>query len=120
MSGTAPYKKSLEKELATLEHELGTLGVHTLKRAGEQSIAQPATEHEAEEGDRAMKIEEYAERTALILELQTRRREVSSALERIKHNTYGVCVICKKPHSIERSRLGADAAAKTCITHMKK
>ncbi len=120
MLHTTHYKKLLVKEISVLERELNHLGVHALEKPAEWDASLPTTEHESEEGDVAMKIEEYAERVALVLELQTRHKEVFDALERIKHGTYGMCVVGKKSHPIEKERLDADVAAKACIAHMKK
>ncbi len=120
MINITSYKKTLEKEKTTLEGELNTLGVHTLKEPSEWDASSLMTEQETEEGDTAMKIENYTECVALILTLQTRHQEISNALNRIKHDTYGMCIVGGKSHPIESARLNADAAAKTCVMHIQK
>ncbi len=120
MIDTSSYKKLLTNEHNTLKHELDILGTHVQENPDEWEATLPQSQSESERGDIAMKIEGYDEREALILELQTRYKEVVDALERIVENTYGLCNISSEQHSIEKERLDADPAARTCITHTRK
>ncbi|HEC93983.1 MAG TPA: hypothetical protein ENI56_01245 [Candidatus Kaiserbacteria bacterium] len=113
------YKKLLGEERTALEQKLNALGRRMLRNPDEWEATSPEVEHESERGDVAMNIERYNEREALTLELQTRYKEVADALERIHKNTYGLCTAFGKPHPIEKKRLDADPAGRTCIAHMR-
>lgn len=120
MINTTIYKKRLTDEQKTLKQKLDSLGVHTQEDSTKWNASLPPTDYESEEGDVAMKIEEYTEREALTLELQARYKEVVDALERIRLNTYGKCTVSEKPHPIEKERLDADPSARTCVEHMQQ
>ncbi len=120
MIDTTHYKKLLTEEHETLKQELNTLGRHFQENPDAWEAVSPGVEPEAEKGDVAMNLEEYAMREALVLELQTRYKEVSDALERINLGTYGMCATSKDPHPIEKERLDADPAACVCIAHTRR
>lgn len=120
MVDIAHYKKLLDEECVALEQELNALGRRIQGNLDEWEATSPDVEHQSEMGDVAMNIEEYSEREAITLELQTRHKEVADALGRIRENAYGVCTVFGKPHPIEKKRLDADPAGRTCIAHMRE
>ncbi len=62
-------------------------------------------------------MEEYESNVAIVNTLESKYQTVISALERIKNNTYGKCLVCGK--EIEQDRLEANPAAGTCKEHME-
>lgn len=70
---------------------------------------------EADPTDAADNIEELAVNVPLVAGLQTRRKDIDDALEKMDKGTYGVCEACGE--QIPFDRLEANPAARTCITH---
>ena len=68
--------------------------------------------------DFADSISEYEENTALVKELETQLKDINEALVKIKSGKYGICEISGEP--IEKERLEANPAARTCKKHLKQ
>jgi DnaK suppressor protein len=117
MTDTNIFKDRLEKEKASLEEQLSTIGQPSVESPGEWEAVQKDTEQEPDLHDQADHLDEYQENRAVIDVLNTRHREVLAALARIEDGTYGICEVCKEP--IEADRLEADPSAKTCKAHME-
>jgi len=66
--------------------------------------------------DMADHIEEYESRTSILKQLESELVEVKKSLEKIQDGTFGICEVGGK--EIERERLEAYPAAKTCLAHM--
>lgn len=60
----------------------------------------------------ADEVEEYSNRLSVEFSLETRLRDINSALERIKKGKYGLCEKCGKP--IPQTRLKVVPEARTC------
>lgn len=111
-------KSELEKELATLEGELKTVGrINPSNPKDWEAVPQQEDIDSADENEVADKIENYEGNSAILKQLETRFNEVKDALKRIDENTYGTCEVCNK--EIEEKRLEANPAATTCMEHMK-
>ncbi len=63
-------------------------------------------------------IEEYESRTATVKELEISLQEVKRALGKIEEGTYGICEISGE--KIEKERLEANPAARTCKKHLSE
>lgn len=72
-------------------------------------------EYGRDEEDNAQEEEDYAARRGVEQSLETRLRDVDSALQRLEENTYGVCRACSG--EIGAARLNANPAATACIRH---
>lgn len=111
------FKKKLEKEKAELEAQLSQVAS---KNPDNLSDWEPKpAERDASTADEntvADSIEDYEENTAITNALEARYKDVLSGLDKIKHNVYGICQICKK--EIEGDRLDANPAARTCKEHI--
>lgn len=114
---TNHYKKLLEEELARLTTDLQSIGKRSPHNredwdpefaAGNDSPADPNVA--------ADNVEEYAERANESDQLEYQYNEVKDALYRIKEGTYGICEKCGR--EIEKERLDANPAAKTCLDDM--
>ncbi len=110
-------KSKLEEELRGLEEELNFVGRKNpdVKTDWEAEPADLDTDS-ADESEVADKIEEYEENSAVLGELEIRYNEVKDALKKIEEGRYGLCEVDGKP--IERDRLEANPAARTCKEHM--
>lgn len=116
MTDTHMFKEKLEREKASLEEQLATVGQPSAENPGEWEAVQKNTEQEADMHDQADHLDEYQENRAILDVLNAQYREVLAALARIEGGTFGVCAVCGAP--IEKDRLEADPSAKTCKTHM--
>ena len=113
---TEHYKKLLEAELATVEQELGTVGVRNPENPDDWQAKETEMDVTNKENDElADKVEEYEENRSINDTLEARYKQIKHALEKITEGTYGVCEIGGEP--IEEERLQADPAATTCIAH---
>ncbi len=102
---TDHFKQKLEEELHTVEREIE-----------ENAHAPQAEDAAATESDElADKIEDLEEESEENSALEARRKDIETALDKIRTGKYGVCEIGGEP--IEEKRLEADPAARTCIAH---
>lgn len=113
------FKKKLEEELALLEQELNDVG----RRNPDNKMdweAEPADfdTSSADDNERADKIEEFEGNTAVLKELEVRYNDIKDALKKIEEGSYGVCETCGEP--IEKERLIANQAARTCMKHKEQ
>lgn len=114
---TEYFKKRLEKELKTLETELKSVG-HVNPdnpKDWEANAAKDADVNASDLADIADNIEGYESNTAILKQLEVQYNDVKAALEKIKKGTYGVCQIGGE--QIEKERLEANPAARTCLSH---
>jgi len=112
---TTTHESRLQAEKETLERELERMGRRNPHNLEDFEAVVEDTGAEADEGDRAEQLEQYAENATLVEELEQRHTEVLRALEHIRLGTYGTCSVCGE--AIEPERLHADPAAPTCTQH---
>ncbi|MDD5318482.1 MAG: TraR/DksA C4-type zinc finger protein [Candidatus Pacebacteria bacterium] len=115
---TSHFKEKLEKELATLETELKSVGQEDPKNIDGWNARKG--DEDPIPGDRsevADSLETLEENTAVVGQLEKQLHEVEKALEKIKKGAYGSCEICHQP--IEADRLEANPSARTCKAHLK-
>jgi DnaK suppressor protein len=107
-------RAELEAERDSLTEELASHGKEESNGDWQGSSGELSGE-EADPTDTADKIEELVTNVPLVEELEERKKEIDSALERMEQGTYGTCEKCGK--EIPLDRLEANPAARTCITH---
>lgn len=113
---TAPFKLRLEKELKTLETELKSVGHRNPNNTKDWEPTSSDVDIEASDSaDTADNIENYELNTAILKPLEIQYNDVKLALDKIKKGTYGLCEVGGEP--IEKERLEANPAAKTCLAH---
>ncbi|MBI1999220.1 MAG: hypothetical protein HYS74_01010 [Parcubacteria group bacterium] len=120
MIDTAYFKQKLEEEKALLLKELASVGAPN-PRNPEDWDAKESAEEATERADlnTAADIhEETEERHAVTDTLEERLQEVNDALERMVRGKYGICEIGNE--EIERERLRANPAARTCTKHLNE
>ncbi len=115
---TEYFKEKLEEELFLVEKELNIVG----RKNPDNKLdweAEPANfdTDNADENEKADKMEEFEENTAVLKELEIRYNDIKDALVKIEKDAYGVCEISGEP--IEEDRLIANPAARTCKKHME-
>jgi RNA polymerase-binding transcription factor DksA len=111
------FKEKLEEELSMVEKELEEVGRKNPDNKADWE-AEPADfdTDRADESETADKFEEYEENIAVLNELEIRFNDIKDALKKIENGTYGVCEVSGEP--IEKERLEANPAARTCKSHM--
>ncbi len=111
-----PFEEKINEELALVERELASVG---RRNPGNKDDWEAATADEdgsqADPNENADKFEELGINEAILADLETRYRELKAAKERIAEGVYGVCEISGEP--IEKERLEANPAARTCLKH---
>jgi RNA polymerase-binding transcription factor DksA len=111
------FKEKLETEKGVLEKELATVGRVNPENPNDwQATPAVLDTLNADENEVADTIEEFEGNTAILKQLEARLGDVHKALESITNGTYGVCEISGEP--IERDRLEANPAARTCKLHI--
>lgn len=98
------------KEIATPNREIKGDWIAKFPKFDED-LSGSSTSLEEEQDE----VEEYEVRLEAEHSLESRLLEISKALERLHHGTYGVCTTCKKEIPLERLR--ANPAAEFDIEH---
>ena len=111
------FKDKLQKEQERLLAELKTVGrINPDNPEDWEPIPGEKDDGTADKNDFADSIEEYEENTAILKQLEIELNEVKAALQKIEKGSYGVCEVSGDP--IEKDRLEAYPAARTCKKHM--
>jgi DnaK suppressor protein len=114
---TGYFKNKLERELATLEAELKTVGHKNPDNPKDwEPVSGEVDINASDLADIADNIESYESNTAILKPLETQYNDVKAAIEKIKKGGYGICEVGGEP--IEAARLEANPAARTCVAHM--
>jgi len=108
------YIQKLTEEKKLLEEEMQSLG--RKNPSNPQDWEPVPSVMDASVSDKNEMADLMEEVTATQSELEKRLNEVDAALLRIKNGGYGICSVCGK--EIEEKRLGANAAANTCMEHL--
>lgn len=110
------FKKKLEKEKKLLENELAKVGrINPDNPSDWEAKPVDRDTSQADENTVADSIEAYEDNAAIVKTLEERYKDIRSGLDKIKHNVYGICQICKK--EIESDRLEVNPSARTCKEH---
>lgn len=118
MKDLTTYKKKLESEKKVLEDELATVSTSDPEsRGGVHAISDDLDILEADENELGDKFESLDNNEAIENRLEERLEIVIRALAMMDAGKYGRCEVCG--HEIEEKRLEADAAAPTCLLHMR-
>lgn len=118
MMNTEIFKEKLFAEKARLEEQLSDVGrINPENPADWEPTPRDMNVMQADKNEAADQKEDYEERSAVQVELETRLGNINRALERIEDGTYGVCKVGGEP--IEEKRLEANPAAETCMAHLE-
>lgn len=112
------FKTRLETELAQVTSELQTIATQHPESGDWVAIPVVADMQNADENLTADVVEEWDTRRALLVQLETRYRNIVRALEKIEAGTYGICEISGQ--SIETERLEANPAARTNLANLDR
>lgn len=110
------FKQKLETEKIRLEELLATVGGKNPNNPGDWEAKPDNSSQIESREDVAEKFEDFEEREATNLNLESRLKDVTDALVKIANGIYGICEISGEP--IEEDRLEANPAARTCKKHL--
>jgi DnaK suppressor protein len=116
MLDTKPFKEKLETEQKLLEEELGNIALLNKETGQWEATPDQDLMGEIDDNDAADRFEDFEERSAMVSTLQSRLKDINGALKKIEDGTYGTCEVDGGP--IEKARLEANPAARTCKEHM--
>ncbi|MFA6190456.1 MAG: TraR/DksA C4-type zinc finger protein [Candidatus Staskawiczbacteria bacterium] len=105
-------KKTLEDQKESLQKELESFAKKDPNVKDNWDAKYPNREDTDKDED-ADGVGEYENKVALERNLESKLKDVNSALEKIENNTYGICEGCGK--KIDEERLLACPDAKTCL-----
>lgn len=116
MTNIPELKNALLEEKARIENEMTGVAHKNPEIEGDWEPSAPdLNSPTADNNDNADSIISFESNAAIEVELEARLLEIEAALVRIEAGTYGICRVCGS--AIEDTRLHANAAAPTCITH---
>jgi RNA polymerase-binding transcription factor DksA len=110
-------KEKLEKERDILLLQLKDMGKMNPETGEWEAIPEDLGYTEADQNDMADRFEDFESRSSMMKVLEPRLRNILTALRKLPNETFGLCLVCKKP--IEAARLEANPAAKTCKKHLE-
>ena len=113
------FKKRLEKEKTLVEEEIKTVGSSDPNNPKDFSATSNDMDIDrADENELADKMEELEDNKGILDSLEKQLSDINSALGKIDGGTYGICEISGE--QIERERLEANPAARTCMKNVKE
>jgi DnaK suppressor protein len=116
MIDTKYFKEKLLVEKKTLEEELGSIAIFNTETSVWEATPDQEMTGESDDNDSADRFEDFEERSSMVTTLQGRLSDVESALLKIEGGKYGKCEV--DGGDIEKDRLEANPAARTCKEHM--
>lgn len=112
------YKDRLKTALAQIVTELKTIAVQSPDSGDWVAVSVAEDLQTADSNVEADAVEEWETRRAVLAQLETRYRNITRALDKIKDGTYGICEISSDP--IEKERLEANPAARTNLANLER
>lgn len=110
-------KEKLESERDMLVEQLKDMGKMNPETGEWEAIPEELGYTESDQNDMADRFEEFESRSSMMKVLEPRLRNILTALKKINNDSFGYCLVCKKP--IEQARMEANPAAKTCTEHLE-
>lgn len=105
-------EKKLKEEKISVEEELKKFAKKDDSPKGDWETKYPNRENGTME-EEADEVQEYGNMLPVEYSLETKLKDINSALEKIKNGDYGICENCGK--EIDKQRLMACPEAKTCL-----
>ncbi len=110
-------KEKLEQERDVLLEELRDMGNLNPSTGEWEATPEEQDVPETDQNDMADRFENFEARSSMMKALVPRLADVLRALKDLNRESFGRCMVCKK--DIERARLEANPAARTCKEHME-
>lgn len=111
-------KEKLEKEREMLLGQMRDMGKLNPETNEWEAIPEDKGYRDTDQNDMADRFEDFEERSSMIKVLEARLNNILSALKGLNRESFGKCEVCKK--DIEKDRIEANPAARTCKKHLEK
>ncbi len=113
---TSYFKKKLEAEKKRLETDLKSVAhINPDNPKDWEASSGEVDINASDSADIADNIESYEANMSVLKPLEAQYNDVKLALDKIEKGTYGICEVSGE--SIEKERLEAYPAARTCLAH---
>ncbi|MEI6022262.1 MAG: hypothetical protein WCQ32_00225 [bacterium] len=113
---TSHFKNVLLAEQKDLEVELTEIARFNTETNMWEATPDTDMVNETDDNDAADRFEDFEERTSMVTTLQARLTDIEAAIKKIDANAFGICEIGGE--AIEKERLDANPAARTCKAHI--
>jgi len=110
-------KIQLETERDLLVGQLGDMGKLNTETGEWEAMPEALDYKVSDQNDMADRFEDYESKSSMIRSLEPRLQNILFALKAINKESFGKCEICKK--DIEKARMDANPAARTCKKHLE-
>lgn len=112
------FKTALLNEKQSIEEELKDIALFNTDTNIWEARPDQELMGESDENEAADRFEDFEERNGLVTTLQARLTDINDALTKMETGTYGVCEVSGE--QIEKDRLEANPAARTCKAHINE
>ncbi len=113
----ATLKDKLEKERDILLEEMQDMGKLNTDTGEWEATPEELSVPESDQNDMADRFEDFEARSSRMKTLEPRLRDVLKALKGLNRDSFGKCDVCGK--DIEKARIDANPAARTCKKHLE-
>ncbi len=110
-------KEKLEKERDMLLSQVQDIGKLNPETGEWEATPEELDTRESDQNDMADRFENFEERSTMIKVFESRLNNILAALKNLNRESFGKCEVCKK--EIEKDRLEANPAARTCKKHLE-
>ena len=110
-------KEKLEEERDVLVEQLKDMGKLNPETGDWEATPEALDAPETDQNDMADRFEDFEAKSSMIKTLAPRLNDILRALKNVNRESFGKCEVCKK--EIEKARLEANPAARTCMEHLE-
>lgn len=110
-------KEKLEKERDLLMEELKDMGRLNPETGEWEATPEEQDFPQSDLNEMADRFEDFEARSSMMKTLEPRLNNILKALKGLNKDSFGKCEVCKK--DIEKARLDANPAARTCKEHLE-
>ena len=110
-------KEKLEKERDVLAEQMKDMGKLNTETGEWEATPEEQDVPQSDQNDMADRFEDFEAKSSMIRTLEPRLQNILRAIKNVNRESFGRCEVCKK--DIEKDRLEANPAARTCKKHLE-
>jgi|SRR3989344_3001741 len=110
-------KEKLEKERDVLVEQMKDMGKLNTETGEWEATPEEQDVPQSDQNDMADRFEDFEAKSSMIRTLEPRLQNILRAIKNVNRESFGRCEVCKK--DIEKDRLEANPAARTCKKHLE-
>ncbi len=110
-------KEQLEKERDVLLEQMKDMGTLDPETGEWEAKPEEVDKPEADPNEMADRFEDFEAKSSMIRTLAPRLNDILRAIKNVNRDSFGKCEVCKK--DIEKDRMEANPAARTCKKHLE-